>query len=382
MNFHRAGSLQSPLDLPVLLGHFVPWYALDAAAYPFPDEWAKDIDYRPPVENMRHWCDARAGYRRTHLHWPEIGVYDSRQPQAIEWQIRAALEHGVQGFIVNWYGKNSVENLITLHWLKGLNDWNAAHPGQPFCYFISFDSQAQWPSEGKRPVTMEEDFRYIKDHLITDAYLCRDGRPIFSVFPYEDNCAQWRRAMNSVFGAEGADLIWMNGTPRQGETAAFPWVRPDDAALSHEGFYPWKDPDNAGDDFLRSFYERCNEAQGRLDYIMGGVWPGFDDQLVSWAWNATPENPSVRPRVICRETSRGNTLELTWKALLDYLRQWADGNPQAAIPCPLIQIVTWNDYAEASTVEPTKDYGCKPLEICQANLQTARRIWAEAKNKL
>ena len=373
MKFHRSADPQHPLELPVLLGHFVPWFTLEGGAFPLPRAWAEDLDFQPELEDLRHWCDRRAGYRRTHLHWPEGGIYDSRDPRIIEWQIRAALQHGVQGFIVNWYGKNSAENLIMLHWLQGLNAWNAAHPDQPFHYFISFDSQAQWPSEGKKPVSMEEDFQYIKKHLLTGAYLCRDGRPVFSVFPYENNCAQWRKAVDAVFGADGADLIWINGASGQGENAVYPWVRPDDAALG-QGLYAWTDPDNAGEEFLRSVYAGANQAGGKTDYLMGGVWPGFDDQLVSWAWNSTPENPKVRPRVICRETSRGNTLDLTWKVLLDYLQQWAQG--KVSVPCPLIQIVTWNDYAEATTVEPTRDYGVGPLEQCRKYLQQARQIWA------
>jgi len=359
-----------------MLGHFLPWYTIRGRDYPLSAEMQRGILHPPQVEDWRHWRDARSGYRRTHLHLPEVGMYDSRDPEVIAWQIGQATRHGVAGFIVNWYGTNSVENLITLHWLRGLDTWNRRHPDQPFTYFVSFDSQASWPSEGKVPVSMEEDFRYIRDALMTDAYLCRDGRPVFSVFPYENDCPRWRSALDRVFGPGGADLIWMNGCAGGGESSAYPWVRVDDEVLDHASPYVWRDPDNAGDKWLESFYRRANEA--KPVYLMGGVWPGFDDQLVSWAWNREPENPRVRPRVICRETSRGNTLDLTWDAYLGYLRAWSKSEPWATAPAPLVQLVTWNDYAEASTVEPTRDYGCGPLEICMAKMAEARRIWASS----
>ena len=79
--------------------------------------------------------------------------------------------------------------------------------------------------------------------------------------------------------------------------------------------------------------------------------------------------------MICRETTRGNTLELTWKAYLDYLALGRDGETAARVPAPLIQLVTWNDYAETTTLEPTRDYGTAPLEMCRQFLAEARNAW-------
>ena len=79
--------------------------------------------------------------------------------------------------------------------------------------------------------------------------------------------------------------------------------------------------------------------------------------------------------MICRETTRGNTLELTWQAYRDYLEKRAQSAENAAIPAPLIQLVTWNDYAETTTLEPTRDYGTGPLSFCRDRLAEARRIW-------
>lgn len=375
MKFHAPMTGDQPLALPLAFGHFLPWFTLRGSDFPLPAEEAASLDIPPAIEDFRHWNDSRAGYRRTHHHLPAIGIYDSRSPAVIEWQIGSAQQYGLSGFILNWYGKNSVENVITLHWLRGLEAWNRSHPDHPFLYFFSFDSQAQRATEGKHPVSLEEDFRYIRDHLLRGAYLHRDGRPVFSVFPYEDNAPTWRAALDHVFGpAGGADLLWINSRPGVGENGAYPWVRPDDEVIDYHSPYTWKDPNNCGDRWLRAFYRQAAAAPG--DYLMGGVWPGFNDHLVSWAWNPRGDDAVLRPRVIARETTRGNTLDLTWRAYLDYLRDWATGQPEAALPAPLLQLVTWNDYAETSTIEPTRDYGTAPLEMCQRYLAEARRLWA------
>jgi hypothetical protein len=376
MNFHAPVSGDRPLDLPLVFGHFVPWYTIRGNDYPLPAEERALLEFMPLIEDYRHWNDSRAGYLRTNHHVPAIGLYDSRDPGVIEWQIRTALEYGVSGFIVNWYGKYSAENVITLHWLRGLTRWNAEHPDQPFYYFLSVDSQAQMASEGKKPVDMEEDFGYIREVLMTGAYLRRDGRPVFMVFPYEDNAPRWRKALDSVFGAGGADLIWSGAARGRGENACYAWVRPDDGTIDFNNAYVWSQPDNAGDGFLRRFFSDANADGSSAEYIMAGVWPGFNDQLVSWAWNPNPDNPKIRPRVICRETTRGNTLELTWKAYHDYLALGRAGDAAARIPAPLVQLVTWNDYAETTTLEPTRDYGSAPLKMCRQFLAEARKRWA------
>lgn len=376
MQFHTAFD-RKPLALPLLFGHFLPWFTLRGSDYPLPDEERALFDFMPAIEDFRHWNDSRAGYKRTHHHMPEIGRYDSRDPKVIEWQIRSALEYGVTGFIVNWYGRYSVENVITLHWLRGLKRWNDAHPDQRFAYFFSFDSQAQLATEGKKCVSMREDFEYIRDHLITDAYLLRDGRPVFSVFPHKNNPDEFRAALDTAFGPDGADLVW-SGAPRgKGENGCYAWVQPDPDTVHLDSPYCWSDPDNVGLRFLESIYAAANAKGSGCEYVMHGVWPGFNNQFVSWAWAPDPNAAYIRPCVIVRENSKGNTLDLTWRALLDYLERRAKGDASARVPAPLIQLVTWNDYAETTTLEPTLDYGRAPLEMCRKHLARARALWVK-----
>lgn len=379
MKFHAPVSGDRALELPLAFGHFVPWFTIKGEDYPLPADEAELFDFMPEIEDWRHWNDSRAGYKRTHHDMPEIERYDSRDPKVIEWQIETALEYGIQGFIVNWYGRYSVENVITLHWLRGLKNWNDEHPEQPFYYFISFDSQAQWPSEGKKPVTIKEDFEYIRDHLITDAYLLRDGKPVFTVFPYGDNFAEVRETLETVFPEPGADLLWSGAPRNEGENGCYAWVAPDNDTVDHSTPYCWSDPDNVGEGHLRSIYAAANTEGSSCEYVMHGVWPGFNNQFVSWAWSKDPDNPHIRPSVLVRETSRGNTLELTWQVYIDYLEKWAQNDASAHVPAPLIQLVTWNDYAETTTVEPTKNYGRVPLEMCQKYLEKARELWKSRK---
>ncbi|MCB2156568.1 hypothetical protein KQI84_16955 [bacterium] len=384
MQFSAPLLMGEALPLPLLFGHFLPWYTLEPEDFDLADALDVPVPIMPPIGRLRHWQDARSGYRRTHLHQPMIGRYDSRSRDTIFWQIRMALEHGFTGFIINWYGQNSVENVLTLHFLAGVEEWNASHPDEPFLYFLCIDSQAQVATEDKTPVTLQEDMEYIRRFLIRSAYLHRNGRPIIAAFPYENNARHWVETAERVFGADGVDLIWMNQCTCSGESAVYPWIHPDRSAVS-DSLYAWTDPDSAGIEFLHEMLHDANTAaceERGPEYVMGGIWPGFDDQLVRWAWDPRGDDAPVRPRVMCRETTEGNTLERTCEAMLQYLRAHLSGEPDAALPLPLIQAVTWNDYAEASTIEPTLDYGMQPLQTCADFIQKAREIVASSERQI
>jgi hypothetical protein len=350
---------------PLILGHFLPWFTQeDSARFPLPPPRVRGL-VLPEIEPWRHWRDRRSQYLRTHLHQPIWGEYDSRDPSLLRRQIATALDHGLDGFIVNLYGKNSVENILGLAFLDAVQAWNHDHPDRPCVYALSLDAQAQWPTEGKTPVSLGEDFAYLRGTWVGDACLRCDGRvPIF-VFVYDRPCSEYLEAAHAVFGTEGVDLVW--SSPRRfGQTSVYPWIQPD----QHETDGKWLAIDSAGDGFLRRFYAEANENPD-LRYVVGGVWPGFDDQLVSWAWNPNPSDPGIRPRVMCRETTRGNTLDLTWRVAADYLGRHRQGDPAARLPMPMIQVVTWNDWAEATEVEPSADFGFRALETC---LHYARQL--------
>jgi hypothetical protein len=355
-----------PLRLPVALGHFLPWYTRLGDAFPLVVRQAETIAHPTRIEDYRHWRDARATYRRTHLHLPEIGVYDSRDPEVIRWQIESARQAGLDGFIINWNGRNSVENVITLAVLQQILSWNHAHPDEPFTYMFSIDSQAQMPTEGKVPVSLSDDLIYIRDVLMGDHYLHRDGRPLFSCFPYQDNLPEWLAAFDRVFGPDAYDFFWMNEPRGQGETGCFAWVRPDDDAIDPAGSYSWTDPDNTGEAYAGMLYKQWSEPAHGHRYGMAGVWPGFNDTLVRTAWTGSEQ---ARARIMVRESEEGNTYDRLWKTYLTALAA-----PET-LPLPLVQIVTWNDWAETTTIEPARDYGSRYIEATKRHLGEARRIW-------
>ena len=70
--------------------------------------------YYPGTEQMSEWdmvaqtCPERK---------PLLGWFDEGNPEAIDWQIKWAVEHGISSFCVDWYWNKGFRRLE--HWVKG-----------------------------------------------------------------------------------------------------------------------------------------------------------------------------------------------------------------------------------------------------------------------
>lgn len=362
------GGLPGSLRGPLVMAHYLPWFTRRGKEWPLSPGDLETIPSPPEIPDWRHWKDPGSGYARSHHLMPEIGCYDSRDPEVIRWQISAAQSAGINGFVINWYGCNSVENVITLHFLRGLKDWNDQNPERPFLYQICFDTQSQMPTEGKSPVSLVQDFNYVRDHLIRPGCLMRNGRPVFLCFSYGAAVSAWTSAATHVFGEDGCDLLWSHAAEPKGATGRYLWVAPDAPGTTPD--YPWPDPGDAGAVRAALAYEDWSQSADL--YGMAGVWPGFNDSLVTWAWHCPTGQGRRRPRVISAETPAGCTYDLLWRAYLRAL------DKATGAKLPLVQIVTWNDHAESTAIEPTREFGSRYLDKTRQHADEARLRWKAA----
>jgi len=93
----------------------------------------------------------------------------------------------------------------------------------------------------------------------------------------------------------------------------------------------WSDQTRAT--YFNLKYRQC-------DLVIGGVWPGFDDQPCQ-GWG-------LGSRKIPRED--GRVYNYHWQRVI-------------AADYPVVQIATWNDWFEGTTIEPSDAYGYQYLEM-------------------
>lgn|GEM_PF-3195352 len=283
-----------------------------------------------PLE--RHWRrEAEGGQCDTSM----IGRYSSLDSDVIDYHILSAWAAGIDGFVVDWNGRRTEENIGTRRLLdRALRlTERFRHAGMDFQVAISYSENASG--------ALDSNLVYIADSLMAhNAYWgTRDGlrQPLF-IFDTEDDvytAGTYRACADTTLPA-GALLIWNNADPTTFSSidGVYPWVQPFENRWDAQGMH-W------GEGHLEATYETVNrEVRGRLAFILGAVWPGFDDR----EWVAGEQ----------RFMSRQDTVvyQKTW----DHVHAYR-ADPSITLPMNWCLVETWNDFNCATQIEPTTDYG-------------------------
>lgn len=268
------------------------------------------------------------------VHYPLIGPYDGRDAKVLEFHILSARASGIDGFVADWYGPGTYTDDVFGR-LRGMAErlrFRVAICLEEKSFFPGYSAAT---SRAEVLDVAERQIRHVLDaHAGSPAYLRHEGRPVLFVFnghgtgPLGDallSPAEWaellgRFAASPVFLLRGhADANYLDAVP---------------------GSYAW-----CGDAAYRSWYyatTRELRESGRLLQRVGVASPGFDDSGVN-GWGNGP-----------RVTDRRGTQE--------YEDNWAEA--VAAAP-DAVQIVTWNDFQEGTTIEPTLEYGFTLLNLTE-----------------
>jgi len=235
--------------------------------------------------------------------------YDSRQASQVKKQVEDMRSRGIDGAILAWYGKNSYENATA----QELKRQAEAHPG--FQFVIMVDHGAlQWDSMGLSATdALITHLNYLADNYYgSAAYTKIDGRPVVLEFAMELESVDWVRVRSSIRG--NPMIIFRNPNG---------WTRP----LS-DGAYSWE-PSKDTLSYLDYFYSQATKYPALQ--TMGSVSPTFNDSLATWSANRYVDGR-------CGQT---------WLEKAANTAKYYSTNKQLK----LIQIATWNDYEEGSTIE-------------------------------
>lgn len=235
--------------------------------------------------------------------------YDSRQPAQVKKQVEDMQSRGIHGAILAWYGMNSYENTTA----QELKRQAEAHPGFEFLIMID-QGTLRWDSLGLTPTdTLIAQLNYLADNYYSSpAYTKINGQPVVIEFALEMFTIDWTRVRTSVRG--NPMIIFRNPNG---------WTRP----LS-DGAYSWE-PEKSDLSYLDYFYSQSLKYPAQ--HTMGSLSPSFNDSLATWSANRYADGR-------CGQT---------WLDKAADAAKYYSANKQLK----LVQIATWNDYEEGSTVE-------------------------------
>lgn len=234
--------------------------------------------------------------------------YNSQDPAQLNKQMADMKSRGIDGTIFAWYGKDSYANQTSLV-LKTAAEANDVE----FSLMIDRGT-LDWDSMGLAPTdALIVHLNYMADTYYSSPMYTRiNGRPVVYEFALEAYTIDWNRVRSSIRG--NPLIIFRNPNG---------WTRP-----TSDGAYAWE-PDKATLSYLDYFYKQA--LLYPMQQTVGGVSPMMNDTLATWT-----QNRIVDPQ--CGQT---------------WLMKWNDQSKwySSANPLQQIQIATWNDYEEGTTIE-------------------------------
>jgi hypothetical protein len=316
---------------PLLLTHYMPWYQTpDVSGY---WGWHWTMNHFDPNQ-----VDDDGRRQIASQFMPLTGAYDSQDDAILEYQVLLMKLSGMDGVIVDWYGSSDANDYGVL---------NAA-TGKLFDYITRAGLQFAICYEDRTILTMvnagrlttdtaitqgQADIQYANEHWFnSDAYVTHEGQPLVFIFGplYFRQPSDWTTLFADIDPAPA--LVTLDGHMDFAALSSYPWL-PMEMAGGAELFPA----------VLESYLERFYRNAQRRDFIVGSAFPGFFDIYAE---------ADVRSSYGYLSARNGDTLRETLDMAL-------------AQNSEIVQLVTWNDYGEGTTLEPTIEYGYQYLEIVQ-----------------
>lgn len=315
---------------PVLLAHYMPWYATKDISGAWGWHWT-----------MNHFQPDRLrweGQREAASHdYPLIGLYDSADDHALECQVLLMKFAGLHGVIIDWYGTRNLNDYAANHRrTEKLVPW-LRKAGLRFA--ICYEDQAlKQLGAGEDLNQAALDLQWAEKNWFGDpAYVTHSNRPVLLVFgPQHLKPQQWTQLRGKLV-SKPMIFALPHLAKSHGADGAFGWPPVTGGRkLSPE---QWRKE-------LEALYSR--KAGG--ESLVGTVFPGFKDIY---------REAGVHDSYGAIEHRRGETFAETLEMAL-----------QSGVP--IIQIATWNDYGEGTVIEPTRSQGYRYLEQLQRQSPSAR----------
>jgi hypothetical protein len=284
------------------------------------------------------------------IYYPLIGPYDASDDAVVEYHIRLAQASGIDAFVVDWDGITGFydfphinANFREMLRLAELHGFGVAIDYDAMRYYVGHTGPgvSLIPDRKLALQQVHDDLAYaIKQFGPSPSYLKFRGVPVIFVFGAGGGAltrAEWGSIITKLSN-EGVNAYYVD---MQGQVEKlYPYFN---------GYFPWmgagvenipSDSVSFIDDWVRQLQRYSNIRWGL------GVWAGFDNSAVN-AWCAKDSSGKYWIQRLDRQN--GLVYNQTWMAALK-------NKPS------FVFIVTWNDWNEATIIEPSVQFGYRYLE--------------------
>ena len=324
--------------------------ALPLLAYvpePQPVKSAVEITaiYYPGTEQMSEWdviaqtCPERK---------PLLGWFDEGNPEAIDWQIKWAVEHGISSFCVDWYWNKGFRRLE--HWVKGYYKARYRKYLKWYMMYANHNQPGAHSTEDQIAVTKY----WIDNYFETPEYYTIDSKPVVCYWAP----GNLDRDFIAEAAAKGEELKEGEGikrafaiSERMAKEAGLPGIH-------------WQKMGGGGGGLFSSgiSYGFVHEAR-KLAPIAAAKAKGLTYEMVmeaipkKWTanparWLPIPTGWDDRPRSFSRATIIRDRTPEKFAAICREARAFCERNGLKHVVIHPI-----NEWQEGSYIEPNEEYG-------------------------
>lgn len=312
---------------PLVLVHVMPWFESKAVSGRWGWHWTMG---KTNADN-----DELATHDR-----PWFGAYDSSDPALVASQVALMKATGVDGAIIDWNGTGGFDDYAMIHRNTLLLIAELKKAGLKFALCVEDNTGKRFISEGKltraeATAKVSASFAWVDAQWLGDPdYVRLGGRPTLFIFgPQYLDETEWK----TIRGAMKHDPLTFalpHLSRRPGIDGAFGWVPVSDGKTVDAATWTAE---------LAALYAQERKA-GRL--LVAAAFPGYRDFYAQ---------------------AGGKSY-----GFIDYRDglTFAESFDQALKSgAPIVQIATWNDYGEATGIEPTAQRGLRDLEVIMRRLR-------------
>jgi hypothetical protein len=321
-------SAQTPVKVqktnpkPVYM-HIMPWF--DGPKTLGENNWG--YHWKMQKMNPNVIVDAGTGKRQIASHYyPQIGPYDSSDPDVIDYQLLLMKLAGVDGILIDWYGTSGNVGDIGSNLRNSDAIVNRTTPAG-----LNFGLVIEDRFTGGDQNIQKNSMIYAKNNYFNRPNYLRfgsDNAPVVGIFGPEQ--LQFETAWTNIFSGAGIPKNEIEFLPLA--------YQGNEAGIHTDGEYVWPYQTNGTNDHLTKVEDFYKFRAPGLKTSMGVIYPGFKD------FYAQGENGGLSYFTI---PHNGTT---TLDQLISLSNQYAND-------IDIVQIATWNDYGEGTMFEPTLEFG-------------------------
>lgn len=309
---------------------------------------------------------------------PLMGYYDEENPAVCDWEIKWAVEHGINCFIHCWYRK--IENMgkpVTEKDLRcghGLHEalFNAKY--QKYMKFaIMFENSPLWGTTDEKDILENLMPFWMENYFKRDNYLKIDNKPVL--------CVYFQRRLDAVFPNPEEQKKMFDSCREYAKREGFDGMI---FALCEGG----KEKEKHDNGVARGYDFQFGYSSGyspEADYpeqeeIIKGQCDSFSSYLKNDCMRQIPTASCFRdstPRTTERWINMGYTFynERKWyltpenfRLVLRKMKQMSDELPEGAWAKRIMMIDNWNEWDEGHFVAPSHAFGFKYLQAIREEL--------------